>query len=760
MSKRVAKGLADGGGDPKRTKTEHDLEPVMAVKYEALRAAFKQKREEVFASQVACAQATAKAAQAEAAVSAMDRQVDAFLLDLETFNQQLGDSSANAERTSMLDEVLTAGTNHVEADTTKFTTKVERISRLLGLGNTADEDDEEEDERDTGLEAARQIEVNSIVSARVISERVEAGVRVKLDALRSKFKTVLHAVEGKSVIATISRDKMLSEAQAEAKRLATRMHALEDQVTKSNVSLKMVTAQLEAEKDANDRLMWRVERYRNGGSVPGVVPSAAAEKISGGDAASSSSAGTKAGSGEGLAKEAGHEVQLQLRQAQNELALTKTDLEHWKRVAEDRGKENKEKANDCVKLANVIRKYHAEPPPRAVLELSTDYVQAVATAKTAQGQIDAAKEREKNMSKNYDAVMEQLMEYKKACSVQINSLREEWQSQVNRERDSAQKYSKYADELKVKLHEEQLKSKSAKDLENRLHDALQTLETQRAGSKRLDNLTALVNSSDKDQETKALYNDLSEVEAAYEQQETLNTKLMGTLAAKDAEIQKLHKQRRSAEQAQKLELQKGELQAHQNANLLKHKAAMEGRLVELERRVKALDHANIEWEKKHRAAVESAATPGASGAGVGSEDSNSTTGHEKKIQELLSELGDMGKTLADQDAQKKRDQEKLNKLESKNASLKSENKRLAKGAAPVSDMEQQLTTVLQGMHCSLNQHLWKDCLIAKCGHAFARESIEAQLAKRNRNCPKCGLKFDRADLINFNIKAELMEGQD
>ena len=73
------------------------------------------------------------------------------------------------------------------------------------------------------------------------------------------------------------------------------------------------------------------------------------------------------------------------------------------------------------------------------------------------------------------------------------------------------------------------------------------------------------------------------------------------------------------------------------------------------------------------------------------------------------------------------------------------------GRMEVKEVRALYADMENSLKCSQNPHLWKDTVIAKCGHLFARQSLEENLAKRNRKCPICGVKYDRADMMSVQL---------
>jgi len=51
--------------------------------------------------------------------------------------------------------------------------------------------------------------------------------------------------------------------------------------------------------------------------------------------------------------------------------------------------------------------------------------------------------------------------------------------------------------------------------------------------------------------------------------------------------------------------------------------------------------------------------------------------------------------------------------------------------------------------CPVDPTRVKDCIISKCGHMFSNASLKEQLEKRNRKCPTCNLKYDKAEIMTI-----------
>ena len=169
---------------------------------------------------------------------------------------------------------------------------------------------------------------------------------------------------------------------------------------------------------------------------------------------------------------------------------------------------------------------------------------------------------------------------------------------VLRFRKSAQavKYSKYADDLKIKLGQEQQKNKIVASLEEQIMAQKKMLSETENATKRVERLMKVVESKNKE-ETKALYDELTEVEKRMANKE-LNGKLTEELSSLQRKNLKLHSERKKSDQARNLEKQKNEMLSHEVAILKKKQTPLENRLSELERSYKVLQKQHLETEAK------------------------------------------------------------------------------------------------------------------------------------------------------------------
>jgi E3 ubiquitin-protein ligase BRE1 len=67
------------------------------------------------------------------------------------------------------------------------------------------------------------------------------------------------------------------------------------------------------------------------------------------------------------------------------------------------------------------------------------------------------------------------------------------------------------------------------------------------------------------------------------------------------------------------------------------------------------------------------------------------------------------------------------------------------------EKERQINTLQRLVYCSLCSQRPKDCVIAKCFHAFCRKCINNNLTNRNRKCPLCQSAYDQKDVKNLYL---------
>ena len=120
--------------------------------------------------------------------------------------------------------------------------------------------------------------------------------------------------------------------------------------------------------------------------------------------------------------------------------------------------------------------------------------------------------------------------------MKLRSFNDDANAAISKERASSQKYSKYADDLKIKLGQEQQKNKIVASLEEQIMAQKKMLSETENATKRVERLMKVVESKNKEEETKALYDELTEVEKAYGEQEELNGKLTEELSSLQRKI--------------------------------------------------------------------------------------------------------------------------------------------------------------------------------------------------------------------------------
>ena len=258
------------------------------------------------------------------------------------------------------------------------------------------------------------------------------------------------------------------------------------------------------------------------------------------------------------------------------------------------------------------------------------------------------------------------------------------------------------------MGQEQQKNKIVASLEEQIMAQKKMLSETENATKRVERLMKVVESKNKEEETKALYDELTEVEKAYGEQEELNGKLTEELSSLQRKNLKLHSERKKSDQARNLEKQKNEMLSHEVAILKKKQTPLENRLSELERSYKVLQKQHLETEAKlvlcEKRNMELQHGSGGDGNNVAN-----------KAKDLLSENNTLTQKIQDMEMERKRSKEKEILLEKKQAALRNENKSLVKQNGGTSKAADTLATLLKALHCSMDQSLPRNCVIRRCG---------------------------------------------
>ena len=111
-----------------------------------------------------------------------------------------------------------------------------------------------------------KIKQNAEISSRLISKQMDNVTQKKLATTRQLIDNIMNTIEGKNNSKSISSNELILTLETKEKELITRLHALEDVNAKSALELKQLITKYEMEKDINQRLLWRIQRYINNGS--------------------------------------------------------------------------------------------------------------------------------------------------------------------------------------------------------------------------------------------------------------------------------------------------------------------------------------------------------------------------------------------------------------------------------------------------------------------------------------------------------------
>ena len=62
-------------------------------------------------------------------------------------------------------------------------------------------------------------------------------------------------------------------------------------------------------------------------------------------------------------------------------------------------------------------------------------------------------------------------------------------------------------------------------------------------------------------------------------------------------------------------------------------------------------------------------------------------------------------------------------------------------------IQEQLRWYKSQVKCNVVPAQDKEVVLSKCGHMYSRQAVDQLLQGRNRKCPSCGTRFDRADVL-------------
>ena len=121
--------------------------------------------------------------------------------------------------------------------------------------------------------------------------------------------------------------------------------------------------------------------------------------------------------------------------------------------------------------------------------------------------------------------------------------------------------------------------------------------------------------------------------------------------------------------------------------------------------------------------------------------------------EKAHQLIELRNRVADLENSAKRLEEELSSTQK---DLRLKTRQIADAAGDVGKLEvKEVRAMYQEMEdslrCPVNPSRWKNCLISKCFHLFNDESLYENLAKRNRKCPTCNLKYDKDNIVKVPL---------
>lgn len=131
---------------------------------------------------------------------------------------------------------------------------------------------------------------------------------------------------------------------------------------------------------------------------------------------------------------------------------------------------------------------------------------------------------------------------------------------------------------------------------------------------------------------------------------------------------------------------------------------------------------------------------------------------QKANAEKAGQLSKLKDQIADLEYAAKRRSEELKSVQK---DLKLKTRQISEAAGDVGRLEVKEVRELyaemeDSLRCPVNPNRWKNCIIGKCYHMFNNESLLENLAKRNRKCPTCNLKYDKPDIVKVPLYDPLM----
>ena len=115
-------------------------------------------------------------------------------------------------------------------------------------------------------------------------------------------------------------------------------------------------------------------------------------------------------------------------------------------------------------------------------------------------------------------------------------------------------------------------------------------------------------------------------------------------------------------------------------------------------------------------------------------------------------VGDLRNQISDLEHAAKRREEELSSVQKE---LRLRNRQIADAAGDVGRLEVKEVRAMPGdgrlSSLSGESSRWKNCIISKCFHMFNDESLYKNLAKRNRKCPTCNLKYDKDNIVKVPL---------
>eukprot|EP00761_Pharyngomonas_kirbyi_P013621 gb/GECH01013650.1/.p1 GENE.gb/GECH01013650.1/~~gb/GECH01013650.1/.p1 ORF type:complete len:826 (+),score=257.73 gb/GECH01013650.1/:1-2478(+) len=240
--------------------------------------------------------------------------------------------------------------------------------------------------------------------------------------------------------------------------------------------------------------------------------------------------------------------------------------------------------------------------------------------------------------------------------------------------------------------------------------------------------------------TKALNEELDEVNTAYDELSTQNQRLLKDLSAKDDELLVVAQQRMSTEQKVKL----AQEEASTLNNSFKTLQEVNKKQEEALRAAKEDNRVIQEQLEKTQEELQATSQMYEHSERTLSSTQQSLEQFKSKIRFYEDKQKEGDSNLDNISSRLTTEQNRATKLEETCNSLRAQVSRMSKSGSGI-DFE-ELESYKQMVTCSVCKDRIKDCVITRCFHVFCKDCVQANLQSRLRKCPACGERFGDRDV--------------